>query len=27
LDKWETIDVDTLDDWSIVEGLLSLRSK
>ena len=27
LDKWEAIDVDTLDDWNIVEGLLSLRSK
>jgi N-acylneuraminate cytidylyltransferase len=27
LGKWETIDVDTLEDWNIVEGLLSLRSK
>jgi len=27
LDKWEAIDVDTLDDWNIVEGLLSFRSK
>ena len=25
--KWEAIDVDTIEDWDIVEGLLSLRSE
>ena len=27
LDKWEAIDVDTLEDWNIVERLLSFRSE
>ena len=27
LGKWEAIDVDTLEDWNIVEELLTLRSK